>query len=429
METPDGQQFNEETQARPVAAAARAMASSAMMFLRALGKIALTTWRLAAALDSALWRATKLFGRRALAGLAYTARLAGAAFRGFVLWLPTRTGRAYSAMSGAFLVIAGLWIIDVLRATPSLDTDASVLRPPVDEDDPILARIEGRYVHLSEIEAAARAGGFLHPGEALTPRSAFERNLVASYVEQRLLARAALSDGLQRNPGVTRKVNAARDRVLASAYMDAQLQEKVTPDAVERLYSRQSDVTRLGDEVRARHIVVETGEEAAEIITLLEGGADFSALARERSIDRATAPLGGEVGWFTRAMMTPVFARAAFNTQPGEVAPAFQTEFGWHILEVLDRRSTDSVPFAQVKPAIEDFLRMRTIETSLRELEEKSQVVYFRPEPEMLTTSEPPDLRDPTFVESEEAEPEDTDSPEDGETPAVTTADRQDATR
>ena len=217
--------------------------------------------------------------------------------------------------------------------------------------------------------------------------------------------------------------------MLASAYMDAQLQEKVTPDAVERLYSRQSDVTRLGDEVRARHIVVETGEEAAEIITLLEGGADFSALARERSIDRATAPLGGEVGWFTRAMMTPVFARAAFNTQPGEVAPAFQTEFGWHILEVLDRRSTDSVPFAQVKPAIEDFLRMRTIETSLRELEEKSQVVYFRPEPEMLTTSEPPDLRDPTFVESEEAEPEDTDSPEDGETPAVTTADRQDATR
>lgn len=430
METPDGQEFSEDTRTRPVAAAARAMASAAMMFLRAVGKVIITTWRLAAALDSALWRATKLLARRALVGLGYVARLAGAAFRGFVLWLPTRTGRAYSAMSGAFLAIAGLWIIDVLRATPSLDTGSSVLRPPVDEDDPILARIEGRYVHLSEIEAAARASGFLRSDEALTPRTAFERNLVASYVEQRLLARAALSEGLQRNPGVARKINAARDRVLASAYMDARLREEVTPQAVQRLYNRQSDVTRLGDEVRARHIVVETGEEAAEIITLLESGADFGALARERSIDRATAPLGGEVGWFTRAMMTPVFARAAFNTSPGERAPAFQTEFGWHILEVLDRRSTDSVPFTQVKSAIEDFLRMRTIETSLRELEERSQVVYFRPEPELQMTSEPPDLRDPTFIEPEGAEPaQENETPADEETEPVPATDRQDATR
>lgn len=218
-----------------------------------------------------------------------------------------------------------------------------------------------------------------------------------AYVEQRLLARAALEDGLQRNPNVARRVNAARDRVLASSYMDAQLQSEVTPQAVERLYSRQADVTRLGDEVRARHIVVETGEEAEEIITLIEGGADFGALARERSIDRATAPVGGEVGWFTRAMMTPAFSRAAFAAKPGELAPAFQTEFGWHILEVLDRRSTDSVPLTQVQDSIEEFLRMRTIETSLRELEEESQVVYFRPETSADATSAPPDLRDPNL--------------------------------
>ncbi|WDI30492.1 peptidylprolyl isomerase [Hyphococcus flavus] len=414
METPDGQEFTQETQTKPVATAARAMGGSAMMLLRAVGKIIITTWRLAAALDSALWRALKLLGRRALRGLDYAGRLAGAAFRGFVLWLPTRTGRAYSAMSGAFLVVAGLWIIDVLRAAPSMDgMGTATLRPPVDVEDPILARIEGRYVHLSEIEAAARAGGFLKSGEVLTPFTAFERNLVESYVEQRLLARAALDDGLQRNPNVARKVNAARDRVLASAYMDAQLQTEVTPQAVERLYTRQSDVTRLGDEVRARHIVVETGEEAAEIITLLEEGADFGALARERSIDRATAPVGGEVGWFTRSMMTPIFSRAAFNTEPGLRAPAFQTEFGWHILEVLDRRSTESVPFDDVRTSIEDFLRMHTIETALRELEERNQVVYFRPEVEFQTTSEPPDLRDPEFVDGDEDNEEKSSSQQD----------------
>lgn len=409
METPDGNQYQGADRSKAVSAAARAMASAAAMLFSALGKIAITTWRLAAALDSALWRAVKLLTGQALSGLAYAARLAAMAFRGLLLWLPTRTGRAYSAMSGAFLLVAGLWIIDELRAGPSLETaGSSTLRPPVDVDDPILARIEGRYVHLSEIEAAARAGGFLRPDEILTPKSAFARNLVESYVEQRLLARAALDEGMQRSPSVSRRVNAARDRVLASAYMDAQIQSAVTPDAVERLYTRQADVTRLGEQVRARHIVVATGEEAEEIINQLKTGADFGALARERSLDRATAPLGGEVGWFSREMMTPVFGRAAFATKAGEIAPPFQTEFGWHILEVLDRRSTSGVPLSEVAGSIEDFLRMRTIESSLRTLEEKSQVVYFRPQEQSTTTTAPPDLSDPELSDPGFSVPETT---------------------
>lgn len=410
MQTPDGKEFKGEEAAKPLNAAFRALAAAAMMLLRALGKLIITIWRLAAALDSALWRATKLLLRKSLQGLGYAAGLAAAALRSLLIWLPTRTGRAYSAIFGVFFVITSLWLVDQLRATPSIEAGGGgVLRPPIDEDDPILARIEGRYVHLSEIEAAARAGGFLRPGETLNPQSAFERELVEAYVEQRLLARAALDDGVQRAPSVSRRVNAARDRVLASAYMESRILDAVTPETVERLYKRQADVTRLGDEVRARHILVKTGEEAEEIIKLLEGGADFGALARERSIDRATAPLGGEVGWFTRAMMTPAFSRAAFSTKPGELSAPFQTEFGWHILEVTGRRPTKSVPFLEVRGEIEDFLRMRTIENTLKELEEESQVVYFRPEEDRKTVSPaPPDLTEPEMVDSESGGEEET---------------------
>lgn len=412
METPAPDHIAEQSapdrRASPLAAgvgvllaAGRVGFGAAMTVLRAAGKAAITVWRLAAALDSALWRAVKLLAVRALEGLGHAAGLAAGAFRGLLLWLPTRTGRAYSALSGAFLVIAGLWIVDVLRSAPALDAaGAASARAPVDEDDPILARIDGRYVHLSEIEATARAGGFLRPDETLTPKTAFERNLVEAYVEQRLLARAATDEGLQRSPIVARRVNAARDRVLAAAYMDERIKSAVTPEAVERLYKSQADITRLGDEVRARHILVATGKEAEDIIALLKAGGDFAELARMRSLDRATAPLGGEVGWFTQSMMTPDFARAAFAAKPGEIAPPFQTEFGWHILEVLDRRPTSAVPFAQVQAPIEDFLRMRTIENSLRELEEKSQVVYFRPEEEKKQQLvAPPDLSDPALTD------------------------------
>lgn len=418
MQTPDGKQRpNEALRESPRAAAralgeaatalARAFWTAASVLMRALGKLIITTWRLAAALDSALWRASKLIFRKVVNGLAVAAALAAMAFGALLLWLPTRTGRAYSSICGVILIVAVLWIIDELRAGPgAAGADQALMRPPIDEEDPILARIGGRYVHLSEIESAARAGGFLRDGEALTPGSAFERGLVESYVEQRLLARAALDDGLQRSPSVLRQVNAARDRVLAASYMERKVNERVSDDTVERFYRSQRDITQLGDEVRARHILVASGEEAEEIITLLNNGGDFGALARERSLDRATAPLGGEIGWFTRAMMTPAFGRAAFSTEPGRLAAPFQTEFGWHILEVMDRRATHSVPFADVRDRIEEFLRLRTIDQTVKELSEESQVVYYRPEvqPKPVLRS-PPDLTAPevtrTAVERE----------------------------
>ena len=410
MQTPDGKDFDHASAPKPLSVAARALASAAMMLIRSLGKLIITTWRLAAALDSALWRAVKLILRKALNGIAYAGALGARAFRSLLLWLPTRMGRAYSAGSGVVLIVAGLWIADELRAGPGIDDSGlSVLRAPIDEDDPILARIEGRYVHLSEIEAAARAGGVLRDEDVLTPQTAFRRGLVEAYVEQRLLARAALEDGLQRSPSVLRRINAARDRVLAASFMDSRLRDKVTPETVERFYNSQRDVTDLGDEVRARHILVDTGADAESIIEALAGGAEFGALARELSQDRATAPLGGEIGWFTRSMMTRIFSNVAFSTQPGEVAAPFQTEFGWHVMEVLDRRSTKAVPYKDVRDEVEEFLRLYTIDETLEALAEESQVVYFRPAEDAREPGQlPPDLGVSDFFEDDKTSGEGT---------------------
>ena len=384
--------------------ATRVLVRGAIAAARGFGKLVLTIWRMAAALDSALWRATKLLAGKALEGAIYAGGVLAVAFRGLLVWLPTRTGRAYSSIAGVFLVIFSLATVDELRSSSNVAaSNTAAQRPPIDEDDPILARIEGRYVHLSEIEAAARAGGFLRPGEVLTPETAFSRALVESYVEQRLLARAALEDGLQRTPAVSRRVNAARDRVLAASLVDRRIQEAVTPETVERLYAAQAGVTALGDEVRARHIVVASEDEAKEVLELLEGGAEFGALAREKSLDRATSSLGGEVGWFTHAMMTPTFADAAFSVSKGELAAPFASEFGWHVLEVTDRRPTQAVSIADVRGGIERFLRMRTIDTLLRELEEANQVIYFRPETEQSAeTALPPDLTPPPLREGDD---------------------------
>ncbi len=371
--------------------AGRAGLRVTMIVLRAIGKFSITTWRLASALDSALWRAVKLLARRLGEALLHALALLGQVLRSLILWLPTRTGRAYSALCGVAIVICGLWIADLLREGDEVIRIAGgANRPPIDVEDPILARIGARYVHLSEIAAATRAGGMLERGESLTLERAFERGLVESYVEQRLLARAAEDGGLHRAPSVRRRVNTARDRILAASLIQSRVDEEVTPEVVERYYREQRKIMQIGDEVRARHILVETEEAAQEVVALLDAGGDFAQLARERSNDRATAPVGGEIGWFSRGLMARNFANVAFRTPVGTTAPPFRTEFGWHVLEVTGRRPTSAKPLSEVEDEIEEFLRNETIARLLSELEDENRVVYYRPEIELETAPPPP---------------------------------------
>lgn len=364
-----------------VAMAGKGLLRGAALLLRLAGKLTATVWRLAGALDEALWRGMKLAALRLWGAAGLVAKVAADALMDLIRWLPTRAGRAYSAFAGVILIVAGLWIIDELRVDMTGPAAPGDERPPPGGDDPILARIDGRYVRLSEVEAFARASGALREDENLTPAAAHERALARAYVEQRLLALAALEAGLHREPRTARRLVAARERILAADYLQARIEESVSEEAIRRLYNAQADITRLGDEVRARHIVLETGEEAEAVLAALESGADFATLARTRSLDRATAAYGGDIGWFTRDMMAPALAEAAFSTAPGEIAPPFQTEYGWHVLEVLDRRPTQGVPLAAVRDNIRRFLTLRTIEQTLDRLKEAHEVVYYPPEP------------------------------------------------
>ncbi len=340
-----------------------------------------TIWRLAGALDSALWRGAKLGAAATVRAIGSSLKVASGAVADVFAWLPSRGGRAYAAFSGVILVVAALWIVDEIRGAASQSSGfEAIFRPPDNAADPIVARLDGRFVHLSEVEAAAKTSGQLLEDEALSVEAAFARELVDAYVEQRLLAKAALEEGVQRDEKVAARLGAARDRILAASYMQAQIDAAVTPERVRRLFDMHAEMTRLGDEVRARHILVATESDARPIIAALAAGGDFGAYARARSLDRATAPLGGEIGWFTRDMMTPTLGEAAFTTPVGAIAEPFQSDFGWHILEVLDRRPTRGVAFASVQDNIKRFLTLRAIDDTLESLKENGEVLYFPPE-------------------------------------------------
>ena len=98
------------------------------------------------------------------------------------------------------------------------------------------------------------------------------------------------------------------------------------------------------EEVHARHILVETEDEAKAIAEQIKGGADFAKLAKEKSKDPGAAQ-GGDLGYFGKEQMVPEFAEVAFKMYPGQVSNPVKTQFGWHIIKVEDkrqRRSRDS---------------------------------------------------------------------------------------
>lgn len=104
------------------------------------------------------------------------------------------------------------------------------------------------------------------------------------------------------------------------------------------------EVPTVAEQARARHILVETEEEAQDAIARLEAGEDFAALAQELSIDTASAAQGGDLGFVPRGQFVPQVDEAIFSLPIGEISEPIETQFGWHVVEVLEREERELSP-------------------------------------------------------------------------------------
>jgi parvulin-like peptidyl-prolyl isomerase len=121
------------------------------------------------------------------------------------------------------------------------------------------------------------------------------------------------------------------EETLRSFYEANILREKLIEDMAK-------DLPQSDEQVLARHILVDTPEEAQEIYERLQAGADFAELARTRSKDTGSGANGGDLGWFGRGAMVGEFEDAAFSLEVGEISEPVQTEFGYHIIQVIARQ-------------------------------------------------------------------------------------------
>jgi foldase protein PrsA len=135
------------------------------------------------------------------------------------------------------------------------------------------------------------------------------------------------------------------------------------------------------EEIEVRHILVETEETAAEVVERLAGGEDFAELAAELSIDQSNKDNAGYLGFFGRGVMVPEFEEAAFGMTVGEVSGVVESPFGFHVIELLDRRDAEEVSFEDVEEEVKDALIEEkvplVINEIVQELYEVSEIEYL----------------------------------------------------
>jgi peptidyl-prolyl cis-trans isomerase C len=160
---------------------------------------------------------------------------------------------------------------------------------------------------------------------------------------------------------------------LAGRLLDREASRPVDEAELAALYDERFGSVEPAREWSAAHILVGTEAEAQEIVGELEGGADFAALAQERSTG-PSGPRGGELGWFGPGQMVPEFEQAVAGLEPGGVSAPVQTQFGWHVVRLNETRARAAPALEQVRPQIEEEARNLRLQRLIERLTGEAEI-------------------------------------------------------
>jgi peptidyl-prolyl cis-trans isomerase C len=233
--------------------------------------------------------------------------------------------------------------------------------------DPVVAKVNGQDVHLSDLKDAAQA---LPENLRGMPPQTLYPMLLEQLIDGRALVAEARKTGLDKDPVVQRQVTAAEDRALQTAVLTREVAPSITEEAVRARYDHDMAGKPGEEEVHAKHILVDSEAEAKKIIADLKGGADFAALAKQYSKDPSGAQQGGDLGFFKQGDMVPEFATAAFALKAGETSQVpVHSQFGWHVIQVVERRRAEPPKFDEAK----DELRQKMIQEGVQKVVAKAR--------------------------------------------------------
>jgi peptidyl-prolyl cis-trans isomerase C len=205
--------------------------------------------------------------------------------------------------------------------------------------------------------------------------------IINAAINLRLAANEAEKQKIMDDAMLQKKLAFYRQRILIDALVAKVSKDAVTDDAIKKTYDEQVvQKMPVQDEVHARHILVATEDDANKVEARLKAGEDFAKIAKEVSKDQGSADQGGDLGWFTKDRMQKDFAEAAFAMKPGETSQPVKTNFGYHVINVEDRRRQQPPALDdQMKQKISDFVAQQAQQKFFADLRAKAKIVAPAP--------------------------------------------------
>ena len=242
----------------------------------------------------------------------------------------------------------------IKRLTLGLFTIALYLSVPFSEpranEDTIVAKVNGLKIYKSMLVSAQR---LLPQQYQKIPLEQIYPALVDTVIDMKLSAADARRRNLHKTGDFKVLMARIEDQMLQRTALQNEIDKALTDEALKKRYNDLIKKSETSSELRARHILVKTESDAKAIIKELNEGADFEAMAKDKSTG-PSGPNGGDLGFFGKGQMVPEFEKAAFALDEGEITSSpVKTQFGWHIIKVEEYRKTEPPTFASVKQKLE----------------------------------------------------------------------------
>jgi peptidyl-prolyl cis-trans isomerase C len=244
----------------------------------------------------------------------------------------------------------------------------------------VVARINGKDITRQDVIESANN---------LPPQIKANLEMVFPQLTERLVGLTLItaegrSEKLQDDPEVKAIVQKFEDEAIRQVFLNRLVKSKITDDAVKAKYDADLKAHPPQDEVKVAHILVKTEAEANAVLADLKKGTDFAKEAKDKSIDKGSAVNGGDLGMYfsqNGGEVVQPFADAAFALKNGEVsAKPVQTQFGWHIIKVEDRRKQTPPSFDQQKDQLRQQLAEDLVQAEVKDLRGKAKVELFNPD-------------------------------------------------
>jgi len=242
--------------------------------------------------------------------------------------------------------------------------------------DHVVAKVNGTDITEADVSMA-----LTDLGDSIQqiPEAQRHEYAVTYIIDLRLGAKAARDAKLSDDAEFKRRLGYQTDRMLFEEYSAAQAKKAVTDESMRALYTETVKNLKPETEIRASHILVETEDQAKDIVKRIKAGEDFAKLATELSKDPGSGQQGGDLGFFTKERMVPEFSTAAFALAPGQVSDPVKSQFGYHVIKLVDKREKPVPTYEEVKDQIEQFMFRKNQQETIKALRESGKIERIDP--------------------------------------------------